>query len=363
MAGDSKLKEFIERAKASGVSEESLVGILTARGWPEKEVYEALASHYERATGVEIPTRGGTGTAAKDAFFYLLIFASLSTWTIGLGSLAFTLIDKWFADRLFPGSSYNQAYESYSVAGALASILVAFPLYLVVSRIIVGEVRNDPEKLDSPVRKWLTYLALVLAAGVMVGDLITALTYLLRGEITSRFIAKASVVLMLSGGVFFYYFGGLRKTESAEGSGWSRDALMAAVSAIAVAAMVTLGFWHIGAPKTQRTLRADEKRVQDLWQLSTQINIRWNSRGHKLPEHLDELTNVALADPLTRMAYEYHVKEGSEYELCGTFAADSRAKKNDAMSRPSKWAHPAGRYCFALNAAETPENPNIYLPY
>src|SRR5262249_46331918 len=156
------------------------------------------------------------------------------------------------------------------------------------------EVRSDPEKLDSPVRKWLTYLALVLAAGVMVGDLITALTYLLRGEITSRFIAKASVVLVLSAGVFFYYFGGLRKTEPAEAGGpWSRDALMAAVSAIGVAAMLILGFWHIGPPKAQRTLRADERRVQDLWRLASQINAHWNARGHKLPEHLDELTNVA----------------------------------------------------------------------
>jgi hypothetical protein len=53
---------------------------------------------------LEIPRRGRAGTAAKDAFFYLVIFASLAPWTVGLGSLAFTLIDKWFADWLFFGS-------------------------------------------------------------------------------------------------------------------------------------------------------------------------------------------------------------------------------------------------------------------
>jgi hypothetical protein len=362
MAVNSKLHEFIERAKTGGASEESLVGILTARGWPEKEVYEALAAHYERVTGVEIPRRGGVGTAAKDAFFYLLVFATLATWTIGLGSVAFTLIDRWLADTLFSTGYNYPGYDTYSIAGALACILVAFPIYLLVSRTVVREGRSDPEKLNSPVRKWLTYMALVIAAGVFIGDLITALTYLLRGEITSRFVAKALVVLLISGGVFFYYFGGLRKTEEASiHRGLSRDAWMAAVSAAGVTLIVVLGFLYIGAPKTQRTLRADRKRVQDLYLLSGQIHTRWSSNGHKLAEHLDELSGVAFADPVTRIAYEYHAKEGSQYELCATFALESR-QNNDAVSRTSKWTHRAGRYCFALNAGEAAENPNIYFP-
>jgi hypothetical protein len=101
MNANSTINEFIDRAKTGGASEESIVGILTARGWPEKEVYEALAAHYERVAGMEIPRREGVATAAKDAFFYLLIFAALATWTIGLGSLAFTFIDRWISDALF----------------------------------------------------------------------------------------------------------------------------------------------------------------------------------------------------------------------------------------------------------------------
>jgi hypothetical protein len=78
MTASPKIQEFIERAKGAGASEQSLVGILTARGWPEKEVYEALAAHYERLIGTEIPRRGGAGTAAKDAFFHLLLFLDFS---------------------------------------------------------------------------------------------------------------------------------------------------------------------------------------------------------------------------------------------------------------------------------------------
>jgi hypothetical protein len=245
VAVNPKISEFIERARANGVSDPSIVGVLTARGWPEKEVYEALAVAYERLTGIEIPRRGSAGAAAKDAFFYLLIFSTLATWTFGLGWLAFTLIDQWLADALFSNGSYPEM-ATYSIASALASILVAFPIYLLVSRAVVSEERQHPEKLDSPVRKWLTYMALVVAAAVFMGDLIAALTTLLRGELTSRFIAKAFVVLVISGGVFFYYFAGVRKSDEPHALGrLSRDRMMALVSAVTVLVMVVLGFSYL----------------------------------------------------------------------------------------------------------------------
>jgi len=354
-----KISEFIARAKTVGASEQSIVGILTARGWPEKEIYEALAAHYEGVTGIEIPRRGSTGTAAKDAFFYLLIFSTLATWTVGLGWLAFTLIDRWLSDSLFSGG-YRQTFETTEIASALASILVAFPIYLLVSRTVLRDESSHPEKLDSPVRKWLTYMALVIAACVFIGDLITALTYLLRGEITSRFLAKAFVVFVISGGVFFYYFGGVRKTEEAKrGGGLTRDARMAMLSAVTVAALVISGFLNIGTPRTQRTLRADNKRVQDLYQISTQIHARWNTNGHKLPASLAELPNVPSADPVTRLPYGYRVKDAGQYELCATFSLEST---NDTTSRPNQWSHPGGSHCFVLNTGEAAENPYVYVP-
>jgi len=359
MAPDPQIHEFIERAKASGMSDPSLVGILTARGWPEKEIYEVLARHYEKATGLSIPSRPGSGTAAKDAFFYLLIFSTLATWTIGLGSLAFTFIDRWLADTLF-SNTYSQTFESFEIAAAMASMLVAFPIFILISTVAIRDERKHPEKLNSPVRKWLTYMALVIAAGVFIGDLITVLTYLLRGEITSRFVAKALVVLVLSGGVFYYYFFGLKKPEEDQARGkWGRDASMALASAAAVIVMVIVGFAHIGAPSTQRTLRADQKRVQDLFQLSVQMGYHWKQSG-RLPEHLDELHGVAIADPITRAEYGYHVKEGSHYELCGSFSAAS-SQENATRSRGG-WSHPSGDHCFQLDATQQAENPEIYLP-
>ena len=204
------LAEFIEAAKVKGASDEFLVQLLKQRGWPDKDIYQALTKHYEGLTGIPIPVRGSAGEAARDAFFYLLSFATLGTWTIALGSLAFTFINLWFPDPL---AQQNFAYRSttYSVSNQLASMIVAFPIYAWVLRWIGRDMEAHPEKARSGVRKWLTYLALFIAAGCVIGDLITFLNYFIRGELTTRFVLKALVVLIIAGGVFWFYFTSLRE--------------------------------------------------------------------------------------------------------------------------------------------------------
>src|SRR4029077_13182279 len=128
-----------------------LVALLRGRGWPEDDVYRALADNFENQSGVRVPAYKRSGSA-KDAFLYLLSFSTLATWTIGLGSVMFTLIDRWIKDPLSPINYYSSGY--YQMAGSLASVIVAFPVYLLVVRYIVRELEIHPEKLESAVRKW-----------------------------------------------------------------------------------------------------------------------------------------------------------------------------------------------------------------
>jgi Domain of unknown function (DUF5671) len=207
MSSESTLQEFLDAAKRQGVTDESVVSLLRGRGWPEEDVFRALADHYEAQSGLSVPVYKRSGSA-KDAFLYLLGFSTLATWIFGAGSVMFTLIDLWIKDPLSPANYYVSM--SYQIADSLACVIVGFPVYIFVMRYILAEVERHPEKLESPVRKWLTYIALLIAACVVVGDLIAFLTFLLRGELTARFMAKAAVVLVLAGGVFWYYMGSLQ---------------------------------------------------------------------------------------------------------------------------------------------------------
>ena len=203
-----ELQKFIAAAKEHGASDEAIAAILENAGWPKAEIWEALGERYESLSGIEVPTGKKTTTPAKDAFLYLLSFSTLATWTISLGSICYSLIDDWIRDPL-AHNNYGMSL-SYQISTELACLLVTFPLYLFVMRAILSETRQAPEKLDSSVRKWLTYIALLIAAGVMIGDVVTFLASYLRGELTSRFIAKVAVTLLISGGVFWYYLGSLR---------------------------------------------------------------------------------------------------------------------------------------------------------
>ena len=362
MSRDNRIEEFIQKSLDAGIPVPSFVGLLTARGWTEKQAYSALADHYQNQTGIEVPPRPSSGASARDAFFYLLIFSTLSVWTLSLGCLAFSLIDRWLADPLFRG--YGETFSTYTVTMSLAAVIVAFPLYLLVSRVVLREAAADPDKLESGIRKWLTYMALVIAASVFMGDLITALAYLLRGELTSRFLAKSLVVLVLSSGVFWYYFGGLRKTETAAGR-FSRDRWMAVASTVVVTTMIVLGFMQLGAPSAQRKLVADSQRVQRLYMLSNAIRNYWMAHPSQLPTSLSEIPGSYL-DPITNQTFEYIPTQGSQYQLCAVFASRNPREEDNQPpgGEPNAWTHPAGRHCFLLDATALPQQPSYnFYPY
>ena len=217
MSSSKELREFTAAAKNQGASDETVVGLLRGRGWPEKDAYRALADHYESHSGLHVPDYKRSGSAL-DAFLYLFSFSALGTWTVGLGSLMFTLIDRWIRDPLVQNYGYMDLQSQ--IAGSLASVIIAFPIYLLVMAYILQRVEVHADKLDSPVRKWLTYLALLVAAGVVLGDLIAFLTHFLQGELTGRFLAKDAVVFIIAGGVFWYYMGSVQKKGlTAEGHG------------------------------------------------------------------------------------------------------------------------------------------------
>jgi Domain of unknown function (DUF5671) len=348
MKADSHLLEFIEAAKNQGASDEFLAGLLRAQGWKEETVYQALGARYEKLTGLQIPRRKRSGAAAKDAFLYLLAFSTLATWAIALGSLMFTLIEEWIADPVSPNQFSGQNFNNYSIASSIASMVVAFPIYFLVMWIIHREVKKDPEKLESSVRKWLSYIALLIAAGVVIGGLVTVVTYFLRGEITLRFITKAAVAIVISGGVFWYYLVSLKAPAQDAAAPSRANSIWAALTTAAVVAGVALGFINLGGPSVQRLVQADNKRISALEALASRVNVAWGTSGHTLPAAIQG--GEMYTDPVTHQPYEYRPLEGTKYELCGNFA---RASQTAATGPPENfWRHPQGHHCFELDATQ-----------
>ncbi|HTB16171.1 MAG TPA: DUF5671 domain-containing protein [Bryobacteraceae bacterium] len=343
------LLDFIDAVKSQGASDESVVALLRQNGWSERRIYQAFGAWYEARTGKAIPSGGGRIEAARDAFLYLLAFITLGIWTVQLGALLFASIDRAFPNRALDFT--NISFVSREMADELASIIVGFPVFLLVTWWIVRGVQRQPERLESSVRKWLTYVALVITASTMIADIVTFLAYFLRGDLDTRFVLKVVTVLVIAGGVFIYYLDSLRSgTVSSSRNRWF------AIAALAMAGFgVVVGFVETGSPTVQRYASQDRRRLYDLSTFAQALQNSWHGRGQRefaLPATLQDVqkmrvgSNARSVDPVTGQSYEYAPLQGTAYRLCATFSLPSPA------DIPSEWQHPTGRTCFSLDASQ-----------
>ncbi|MEM9804553.1 MAG: DUF5671 domain-containing protein [Cyanobacteria bacterium P01_D01_bin.56] len=199
----SELVNFIAAARQRGASDAFISQLLRSFGWPQQEIERAYFVVYEELVGIPIPLpHGGQGEAARDTFGYLLSFVTLGLWAQALGEIGFILVNHVIPDPLTP--YYGDS--ALRVAFCLARLLVAYPVYLLLMHKLLKELAAHREKTYSGVRKWLTYVALVVVVLVGIGTLIAFLTSFLRGELTRRFLFKVLIILVIDGGIFAYYY-------------------------------------------------------------------------------------------------------------------------------------------------------------
>ena len=148
--------------------------------------------------------------SAREAFIYLLLFTALYLSAYHLGRLLLNFIDLAIPD---PASSESRRYLVRQVRFSVSSIIVAFPLFLWLTNLTGKEVRRDPAKRASRVRRQLTYLTLFIAAAFIIGDLIALFNDLLGGELTVRFVLKVVSVAVIAAGLFLYYLRDLRMLD------------------------------------------------------------------------------------------------------------------------------------------------------
>jgi hypothetical protein len=128
---------------------------------------------------------------------------------------------------------------------------------------------------------------------------------------------------------------------------------LAIIATVAVAVTITAGIIVAGGPTVARQQRLDERRTQDLEQITFPIN-RYYTRHHTLPASLDALVAdhempKLPGDPETRAPYRYSVTGATDYQLCATFEQPS---PDDAFGGAS-WAHGTGPVCFRRTGVDT----------
>jgi hypothetical protein len=120
-------------------------------------------------------------------------------------------VDKYIPD---PVQDMNEGSgQSDGLRWCVAAIIVAFPVYLALTRKHFLDYAQTPQRRTSPIRKWLTYPTLFVASMVIIGTLIDLIGSALGGELAPRFLLKVLVTILLASIVFAYYLWELRWKE------------------------------------------------------------------------------------------------------------------------------------------------------
>ena len=347
---DAQLQSFVREALGRGLARAAIREQLLSAGWRSSEVDAALAAFAEGDFPVPVPKRRPY-LPARVAFLHLVLFATLYTTAYNAGGVLFLLLERWLPDVAHPGGRIED------VRGAVAALIIAFPVFLLVGRLIARSFARDPEQRGSAVRKWLTYVTLFVAALVMIGDLIFLVSRLLSGELPPRVLLKVAVVFVIAGVVFWHYLRDLRAEEIESRDAPGRIGGMERVALALVAVVIVAGLIVAGSPRHARRVAMDRQRSENLESLTTRVWSYW-SKHHALPDSLGVLRDSGylpeLSDPVTGQLYGYRTIDSTTYELCAMFelagAPDPREAQRVSLSRFV--THDAGRVCFTVNVKD-----------
>lgn len=324
----------------------------------------------------------------KFFFLSLGVIVTLIASVTAFLNLVFEVLNHKFPDAL--NSVYQYGYNSYnfdSARSALATLIILFPVFLVISYFWTKTVQKGIGHVDTIIRKWMLYLVIFLSAVVTAVDLVTLVRYFVSGEITSRFIYKIVITLLIALGIGMYYIFELQEKKKIWGINIGVSSVIKA--SVVVIALVVWSFSVIGSPKDQRMWRLDDKRVQDLQSIQWQVINFWQQK-EKLPVDLKELNNPIAGssvpvDPEFEQGrtYEYKATGQMSFELCATFSAvmpkgwqensyggsvmpmTNYAQDSVTSTYPypgggvnDSWDHQAGHTCFTRTIDK-----DLYPPY
>jgi hypothetical protein len=284
----------------------------------------------------------------------VLQLGALITLYVSLTSLVvllFSIINLQFPDAI---DSYWQIESSTSsVRYAIAMLVVFFPTYLTLTRVVNKTRRSETNPTYLGLTKWLLYLSLLVGGAVLLGDAVVVILNFLEGELTMRFALKATTLFLVVGIAFYYYL------QDARGYWLTREKeskLFGAAMALVVVASVVVGFFNTETPKSVREMRLDETQITNLQNIQWQIEESMRMSSSTLPASLEEAYNgfPVPEAPEDRDAYTYEVTDKG-FKLCATFSKDSTTVDNywgptydkDALIKnANNWQYKEGRYCF-----------------
>lgn len=145
-------------------------------------------------------------TSPKDFFLHLLhmvlLYASIASFITAI----FQIININIPDLTnVEGGLYSAQNARELLRNALSYLIVFFPVFIGLSLYITKKFRDNPEKRNLRIRRWLIYFTLFVAIITILSSLVGVVNAFLNGELTLRFGLKVLTLLLVAGAVLGYY--------------------------------------------------------------------------------------------------------------------------------------------------------------
>ena len=253
----SAIDQFVRDAIAAGRTRDEIKDVLVKAGWPDDQVDEALTAYAEIDFPIPVPAPRRYGSA-REAFLYIVYFALLGVVAGYVGVLSFALIEVLFADELSRRAAQS---DISNLRRAIASLIVGYPIFIYLGARLAVKQRRDPKRRESRVRIWLTYITLMFASLVLIGDLIAVVYQFLSGELGVRFLLKASVVGVISGAILWNFSRGVERADARPDVA---GRVLAIATSIVVLGLVVWAATVVRSPNAARDSLADQRRIEDV---------------------------------------------------------------------------------------------------
>ena len=371
---NKELVQYVVQLMEKQVTKEQIKNQLVSVGWSEDEA-EEVYSQVLITQGIPVPSEAMRSTSEKksstlEVVINLFSFILLGIVATSLGVLLYQIIDKYFPDALINMSSYRYGVSTRSIHYAIASLIVAFPVYYFSLHMWFLGFQKDERKVETKLTKLLTYLVLFIVSIMIVGDLIITVYTFLQGELAIRFFLKALTILVIAGTIFGFYFLERRKIQYRKPVKEKVFKIFGWTTTVVILLAVVIGFIAGGSPAKERKRGFDQQRIKDLNSLAICVK-NYANKYQRLPSSLSELQKITSytycankKDPETKKDYIYRVISNSrvkgfvregDFELCANFslkAEDEGEYRNKNMNiiymavTQGLWKnHSAGQSC------------------
>lgn len=264
--------------------------------------------------------------SAKFAFYYLLSLVALCFAALATGQIFFQIINKNLPDLYGHfGTDFSQDILKF----ALAAIIIATPIFFIISRLIYKDLNSGKLAKDAGIRRWLSYFILLVTSILIIVYLIVTILGFLNGELTMQFIFKTLTVLGISALIFSFYLYDVRRQVINPKDKIIKIYAYLALGLIIIAFIASL--FIVESPQKTRNRRIDDQIMSNFSAIDSNINSYYAQSGH-LPTDLVALKNQVgfteniYTNPVSGDAYKYQIVASSSYELCADFKTSNLDK-------------------------------------